>query len=93
VYAGWLARLASDGSETERWPAAISVGSNPTFDGQERTVEAYALDRDDLDLYGAHVAADFTARLRPTLKFTSVDELVAQMHVDVSDARRLLTAG
>ena len=94
VYAGWLARLDTDGwSELERWPAAISVGMNPTFDGRERSVEAYALDRDDLDLYVAHVAVDFASRLRPTLKFGSAGELVTQMHVDVDDARRLLTAG
>jgi riboflavin kinase / FMN adenylyltransferase len=91
IYAGWLALLASaDGSEVERWPAAISVGTNPTFDGQDRSVEAYALDRDDLDLYGARVAVDFTQRLRPTVKFDSVDELVAQMHRDVAQARQLL---
>jgi riboflavin kinase / FMN adenylyltransferase len=91
IYAGWLYELdPSDGSETEKWPAAISVGSNPTFDGRERTVEAYALDRDDLDLYGAHVAVDFAVRLRPTLKFDTVDELVAQMHEDVAATRRLL---
>ncbi len=93
VFAGWLAQLDTDGSELERWPAAISVGTNPTFDGRERTVEAYALDRDDLDLYGAHVAVDFVARLRATLKFDSVDDLVRQITVDVDDARRLLTAG
>jgi riboflavin kinase / FMN adenylyltransferase len=90
VYAGWLVQLDSDGAEQERWPAAISVGTNPTFDGRERTVEAHALDRDDLDLYGAHVAVDFTQRLRPTVRFESVDELVAQMHDDVDDTRRLL---
>ncbi len=93
IYAGWLCLLDADGGELERWPAAISVGTNPTFDGVDRTVEAYALDRDDLDLYGAHVGVDFTARLRETLKFASVDELIAQMRVDVGDARRLLTAG
>jgi riboflavin kinase / FMN adenylyltransferase len=92
IYAGWLARLDTDGSELDRWPAAISVGTNPTFDGRERTVEAYALDRDDLDLYGDHVAVDFVSRLRPTVKFGSVDELVAQMRADVDDARRVLTA-
>jgi len=92
IYAGWLARLDTDGSELERWPAAISVGTNPTFDGRERTVEAHALDRDDLDLYGDHVAVDFVSRLRPTVKFSSAAELVAQMHADVDDARRLLTA-
>jgi riboflavin kinase / FMN adenylyltransferase len=90
VYAGWLATLDTDGSELERWPAAISVGTNPTFDGRERTVEAYALDRDDLDLYGARVAADFANRLRATVRFDSVPELIAQMHRDVDQARQLL---
>src|SRR5215472_2523302 len=90
IYAGWLARLDTDGSELERWPAAISVGTNPTFDGRERIVEAYALDRDDLDLYGDHVAVEFVARLRATVRFGSADELVVQMHADVADARRLL---
>jgi riboflavin kinase / FMN adenylyltransferase len=93
IYAGWLSSLDAAGDETQRWPAAISVGTNPTFDGRHRTVEAYALDRDDLDLYGVRVAVDFVARLRATLKFASVDELIAQMHVDVDDVRHLLTAG
>jgi riboflavin kinase/FMN adenylyltransferase len=91
IYAGWLSQLEpDDGAEVARWPAAISVGTNPTFDGRERTVEAYALDRDDLDLYGRHMAVDFTERLRPTLRFESVDALVEQMHVDVDQCRRLL---
>ena len=47
VYAGQLARLDSDGTDMERWPAAISIGTNPTFGEGARTVEAYALDRDD----------------------------------------------
>src|SRR5579863_9485162 len=55
VYAGWLASLDAEGREAERWPAAISIGTNPTFGGRHRVVEAYALDRDDLDLYGAQV--------------------------------------
>jgi riboflavin kinase / FMN adenylyltransferase len=93
IYAGWLASLDAAGDETLRWPAAISVGTNPTFGGQDRTVEAHALDRDDLDLYGVHVAVDFVARLRATVKFDSVEALVQQMYIDVGDARRLLTAG
>jgi riboflavin kinase/FMN adenylyltransferase len=92
IYAGWLSTLAQDGSRAECWPAAISIGSNPTFDGADRTVEAYALDRDDLDLYGAHVAVDFAIRLRATVKFVSVDDLVVQMRVDVDEARAV-TAG
>ena len=87
VYAGWLASLGEAGSETNRWPAAISIGTNPTFDGQVRTVEAYALDRTDLDLYGLHAAIDFAARLRGTLRFDSIDALVEQMHLDVAQAR------
>jgi len=87
VYGGWLASLDSAGTETERWPAAISVGSNPTFGGTDRTVEAYALDRDDLDLYGVHVAIEFADRIRGQVKFESVDELIEQMHRDVSAAR------
>jgi riboflavin kinase/FMN adenylyltransferase len=90
VYAGWLASLDTDGTELERWPAAISVGTNPTFDGTEQTVEAYALDRDDLDLYGVHVAIEFTDRIRGQARFGSVDELIAQMRQDVAAARELL---
>jgi riboflavin kinase/FMN adenylyltransferase len=93
VYAGWLTRLDDLGAEADRWPAAISIGTNPTFDGRDRTVEAYALDRDDLDLYGARVAADFAERLRPTLRFAAVDELIQQMHRDVDAARGLTVPG
>ena len=71
VYAGWLVGLDAEGQEEQRWPAAISVGTNPTFDGREQTVEAYALDRDDLDLYGVHMAVDFAARLRGMVRFDS----------------------
>jgi len=92
VYAGWLASLDLDGAETSRWPAAISVGTNPTFGAGDRTVEAYALDRDDLDLYGVHAAIDFAAWLRGTERFESVEALVAQMREDVIQARTL-TAG
>src|SRR3712207_8092558 len=68
-YAGWLIRL--DQPDAPRWPAAISVGTNPTFDGVERRVEAYVLDRDELELYGAEVAIEFYARLRRSEEHTS----------------------
>ena len=90
VYAGWLASLDAEGQEEQRWPAAISVGTNPTFDGRERTVEAYALDRDDLDLYGLHMAVDFAARLRGMVRFDSAGELAEQMRRDVDEARDLV---
>ena len=91
VYAGWLASLDAGGEETHRWPAAISVGTNPTFDGQHRVVEAYALDRDDLDLYGVQVAVDFAAGLRGMVRFDSVDALVDQMRADIAEARALVS--
>jgi riboflavin kinase/FMN adenylyltransferase len=90
VYAGWLASLDDDGRDAQRWPAAISIGTNPTFGGGEQTVEAYAIDRDDLDLYGMHAAIDFTARLRATLRFDSVDALVEQIRRDVDRVRGLV---
>ncbi len=90
IYAGWLSSLDEEGRDVQRWPAAISIGTNPTFGaGGERTVEAYALDRSDLDLYGMHAAIDFGARLRGTLRFESVDALVEQMRRDVDQAREL----
>ena len=85
VYAGWL------GVGDERLPAAISVGTNPTFDGQERRVESYALDRDDLDLYGLPVRVEFTERIRGQERFDDVAALVARMAVDVSRARVILS--
>ena len=86
VYAGWLVR--GEGTRTDdRLPAAISIGTNPTFHGEERRVEAYVLDRTDLDIYGERVAIDFAKRLRPTLKFDSVDELIVQMAADVKQTR------
>ncbi len=90
VYAGWLTTLDEEGHQTERWPAAISVGSNPTFGGRHRVVEAYALDRDDLDLYGTHVAVDFAARLRGMIRFESAQALASQMRLDVDQARDLV---
>lgn len=85
VYAGWLVR--ADG---ERLPAAISIGTNPTFEGTNRRVEAYALDRDDLELYGEHVAVDFVERLRDTLRFDGVEALVEQIGRDVERAREIV---
>jgi riboflavin kinase / FMN adenylyltransferase len=95
VYAGWLSTLGErEGQEYEgeRWPAAVSVGTNPPLDGQDRVVEAHALDRDDLELYGVHVGVDFAARLRGMERFGSAADLVEQMRRDVDQARAI-TAG
>lgn len=92
VYAGWLDRLDLPPSHDDRrMPAAISVGTNPTFtDVRSRTVEAYVLDRDDLDLYHEQVAVDFVQRLRGNDRFDTVDALLAQMARDVATTRGLL---
>ena len=92
VYAGWLTRLdLEEGSADRTMPAAVSVGTNPTFDTEDRrTVEAYVLDRDDLDLYDERVMVEFTAHIRPTLRFDSVDDLKAAMADDVARCHELL---
>jgi riboflavin kinase/FMN adenylyltransferase len=87
IYAGWLKRLDTG----ESYPAAISVGTNPTFDGvRQRRVESYVLDRTDLELYGVEVEVSFVERLRGMVAFESVESLVDQMHADVVKARELL---
>lgn len=97
VYAGWLVRLrradgtpVGDDEPDRRLPAAISVGTNPTFDGVGRRVEAYALDRDDLELYGEQVGVEFVDRLRGMERFASLDGLLAAMADDVRRARDTL---
>ncbi len=91
VYAGWLRRLDDDSAPW--WPTAISVGTNPTFTEVARQVESYVLDRDDLELYGVEVEVAFGSRLRGQVRFDGVDELVAQMRVDVEQTRAALHLG
>jgi riboflavin kinase/FMN adenylyltransferase len=86
VYAGWL----TDG-DAPPLPAAISIGTNPTFDENlSRRVEAYVIGRDDLDLYGHEVSVAFVARLRGMATFDSIDALVTQMHDDVARTVQVL---
>jgi riboflavin kinase / FMN adenylyltransferase len=90
VYAGHLVtRDPRSGASRERFPAAISVGTNPTFQGSRRTVEAFVLDYDG-DLYGEHVGVEFAERLRPMAAFPDVAALVTAMDKDVADTRRIL---
>ncbi|HEY9390230.1 MAG TPA: bifunctional riboflavin kinase/FAD synthetase [Mycobacteriales bacterium] len=83
VYAGHVIRRGA------RLPAAISVGTNPTFDGRDRRVEAYILDF-DTDIYGESIGVEFVRRLRPMTRFDSVEELVTAMDNDVRQVRDLL---
>ncbi len=69
--------------------AAGSVGTNPTFSGRERRVEAFVLDVDE-DFYGEQVALDFVQRLRGMWRFDTAEQLVSQMHDDVARAREVL---
>lgn len=99
VYAGWVTRRDGLDAHGEalppdappaRWPAAISVGTNPTFDGVARRVESYVLDRDDLELYDAPISVEFVARIRGQVRFTDIDELIVQMADDVVRCHALL---
>jgi riboflavin kinase/FMN adenylyltransferase len=90
VYAGFLVtRDPRSGASRERFPAAISVGTNPTFQGSRRTVEAFILDYDG-DLYGEHVGVEFVQRLRPMEAFPDMDALLVAMAKDVEDTRTSL---
>lgn len=101
VYAGWVRRLddldahgapRAAGEDAPRWPAAISVGTNPTFDGVQRRVESYVLGRTDLELYGAPIAVDFVARIRGQVRFEGIDALIVQMNHDVRRSHDILQA-
>ena len=83
VYAGRLVLGAT------RRAAAISVGSNPTFEGRERRVEAYVLDFDG-DLYGDEVGVEFVARLRGQERYDRLEDLIAQIGRDVERTRELV---
>ena len=91
VYAGWLVRSRATArtAGAQRLRAAVSIGTNPTFSGRQRRVEAFALDFDG-DLYGERVALDFVSRLREQRRYDGVEPLVAQIEQDVTDARNAL---
>ena len=92
VYAGWLHDSAG-----RRWPSAVSVGSNPTFEGVSRVVEAHVIDRpqekvEDFDLYGQEVSVEFVERLRGMVAFEGIPSLIHQMEEDVERTREILAA-
>jgi riboflavin kinase / FMN adenylyltransferase len=83
IYAGWF-ELG-----TRHSPAAISIGTNPTFSGKVRTVEAFVIDEGG-NFYGRRVGFDFIERLRDTEKFDSIEALIAQIDADVARTRDIL---
>lgn len=90
---GAVARCAAD--SPYRWPAAISIGTKPTFSEQtglhERVAEAYAITEDGswLDLYGHRVRFEFAGFLHPMVRYDGVDELIAALNSYVDQTRRL----
>jgi riboflavin kinase/FMN adenylyltransferase len=94
VYAGWMRRVDHPVDEPDGYlPVAVSIGTNPTFDGSGRRVEAHVPDRTDLELYGERVVLELVERLRPTWRFDTVEALVEQMHDDVARTRAALAHG
>lgn len=84
VYGGWLV----DGNE--RYPAAISIGINETFQAVPRLAEAFVLDRNDLDLYDHVVDFEYVGFVRPTEKFNGADELIVAIIRDIEKVRDIL---
>ena len=84
VYAGWL---YVDG---ERYPTALSVGINETFQAVPRLIEAHVIDRRDLDLYDKVVSLEYVDFVRPAAKFDGVESLVAEINRDLEKCRVIL---
>lgn len=76
-----------------RWPAAISIGTKPTFNEttgmNERVVEAYAVTDDWLDLYDHQVRVEFAGFLRPQIKFDSAQDLIDELKRNVEETKRI----
>ncbi|ANE04253.1 bifunctional riboflavin kinase/FAD synthetase [Corynebacterium crudilactis] len=102
VYAGWFTITDDRDIDKEisrdidgtmipgvRYPTAISVGTNPTFGDERRSVEAFVLDQ-EADLYGHHVMVEFVGHLRDMVKFNGIDELLDAMARDVTNTRGIL---
>jgi len=84
IYAGWL---TADGV---RYPTAISIGINETFEAVPRLVEAHVIGRDDLDLYDKTVRVEYVRFVRPPAKFNGVDDLIEQINKDVAECSAIL---
>jgi riboflavin kinase/FMN adenylyltransferase len=93
VYAAWARLSSAQGTTQEmvQYRAVVNIGTRPTFDNGLRAVEAHLLDF-GRNIYGQRLILDFVVRLRPEQRFDSVEELVAQIHRDVEQARQLLRA-
>ncbi len=88
----WEDAALADASAADRADrmGAVSIGTNPTFSGRERRVEAFILDF-DADIYGERIALDFVERLREQRTYTSLPPMVEQINDDVARTRSLLS--
>jgi len=84
VYAGYLY------AQGVRYPAAHSVGTNDTVGEVPKILESHVIGRTDLDLYDLEVTCEFVAQVRGWAKFSSLEELIAQIAVDVEKASAIL---
>ena len=73
-------------------PGVASLGSRPTVGGRPALLEVHLFDFDE-ELYGAHLAVEFVARLRDEVHFPSLEALTLQMRTDATQARRILGLG
>jgi len=89
IYATRVHGIGSDPDQGRPWPSVSSFGTRPTVGGVEPLLEAHLFDFDG-DLYGRRIEVEFVARLRDEEKFPDLPTLVAQMHRDADDARRIL---
>ena len=83
IYAVWVKR------DSQRLPGVANIGTCPTFDSQDLTLEVHLLDFNG-DLYGESLQVDFAARLREERRFPSIGDLAAQIRADMAEARRVL---
>lgn len=89
VYATRVRERGPSGPTGPQWDAVTNIGTRPTFDGRDVTVEAHLLDA-DVDLYGRDVDVEFVERLRDERRFDDVDALVDQIRVDIDRGREVL---
>ena len=73
----------------DKWNGMMNIGTRPTFDGKERTLEVHLFEFDE-KIYGKVVEIIFFKRIRDEIKFDCVDELTTQLQKDESKARKVL---
>ncbi len=86
VYAVWVEALG------ELHQGACSIGTNPTFAGGDRTIEAFLFDF-NAPLYGEEISIQFAGRLRGLVRFDNPSDLKEQIARDVATARTVLASG